>query len=317
MYGYIVVVQTIRELTELDFIALEHASTIFALDRIKEKEIEEVKLKIRQDFFDDLLTGKLSSSENLLDLCDLHGLNPAYTYYTIVIRMGGMGYEVSDNLVESKFELEYRAQKCVDMVYSLASKESGEITSFYRNNLVIILVGRQDNCEPITAGDASTFAQDIYKRLKQMLKNTDLHIGVGNQYKIQKIHKSFSEANESLRLMERFNGNKHVTHFQDFLVYHFLDTNIRAAEMEAYFNKCLGKLYAHDQHYGTDMMETLEYYFAYNRNVSHAAKEMYIHRNTFTYRIEKIKSILNADLNSSEELLQIQLALKVYRLLHK
>ncbi|WP_307197070.1 helix-turn-helix domain-containing protein [Neobacillus niacini] len=44
---------------------------------------------------------------------------------------------------------------------------------------------------------------------------------------------------------------------------------------------------------------------------------MFLHRNTLIYRIEKIKEILNSDLKNSEELLQIQIALKIFRLLNK
>lgn len=52
-------------------------------------------------------------------------------------------------------------------------------------------------------------------------------------------------------------------------------------------------------------------------NISETAKEMFIHRNTLIYRIEKIKEILKTDLKNYEELLQIQLALRIYRLLGK
>ena len=50
IYGYIVIWQTVRDLNEFDYIVLEQASTIVALERIKQKEIEGVRLKIKQEF---------------------------------------------------------------------------------------------------------------------------------------------------------------------------------------------------------------------------------------------------------------------------
>lgn len=318
LYGYIVVIQTIRELTEYDYIALEHASTILALERIKAKEIEEVKLKIRQDFYDDLLTGKIISEENVYTLCSLHGLNPSYMYYTIVIQIESIEYESCDNMVTRKYKLEHTAQKCVELIYSLASKGSGELTCFYRNNRIILLVGKHENRPSITASEATGFAHEIYDRLSKSIKKTVYRIGVGNQYKnIHLLHKSFSEANEALRLIERFNDQKIVSHYHDYFVYHFLDSNIKVQDMEDFFDKCLGEVYEYDQRNGTTLMVTLENFFAYNQNVSQGARAMYIHRNTFTYRLDKIKELLNTDFQNSEELLQIQLALKIYRLLGK
>ncbi|MNP59498.1 Purine catabolism regulatory protein [compost metagenome] len=64
-------------------------------------------------------------------------------------------------------------------------------------------------------------------------------------------------------------------------------------------------------------MLTLENYFINNLNVTETSKAMFLHRNTLIYRIEKIKEILNLDLKHSEELLRIQIALKIFSILNK
>ncbi|WP_264737661.1 helix-turn-helix domain-containing protein [Cytobacillus firmus] len=64
-------------------------------------------------------------------------------------------------------------------------------------------------------------------------------------------------------------------------------------------------------------MITLENFFINNLNLTETSKAMFIHRNTLIYRMEKIKEILNTDLKHSEELLRIQIALKIFRILKK
>ncbi|MGC5325196.1 PucR family transcriptional regulator [Brevibacillus sp. SYSU BS000544] len=318
VYGYIVVWQTIRELVEFDYIALEQAATIMALERIKAREIEEVKLKIRQDFFDDLLTGKITSMDTIQNLCDLHGLKSDYTYYCIVINIQPVEPQSYEDMVVRKYELDHTAKKCMDLVHDLAGKADGEITCFYRNNRIIVLVGKNENKPSIAVSEAKAFANELHEELTKKIKKTTFLIGIGRQYKmIASLHKSFSEAHEAMRLMHRFDDKREVSHFEDYSVYHFLDSNIKPSEMEDFFQKCLGSIYQHDLSYGTSFMNTLENYFIHNRNVSEAAKAMFIHRNTFIYRIDKIKEMLNSELKNSEELLQIQLALKLFRLLNK
>ncbi len=318
IYGYIIVWQTIRELTEFDFIILEQASTNIALERIKAKEIEEVKLKIRQDFFDDLLTGKITSSETIHTLSEMHGLHSNYMYYCIVINIESEEFQQYEDMVARRVSLENKARKCVELIYDFANKADGEVTCIHRNNRIIILIGQHENRPAVSVYEAKQYTNNLYSILNKQISNTTFLIGIGRQYEtIRSLHKSFSEANESIRLMQKFEDSGGVSHFEDHSIYHFLDSNIKDMELEEFFVKRLGKVYEQDQLHGTSYIITLENYFQNNLNISETAKAMFLHRNTLIYRIEKIKEILNSDLKNSEELLQIQLALKIFRLLNK
>lgn len=318
IYGYIIVWQTVKELSEFDYIILEQASTNMALERIKAREIEEVKLKIRQDFFDDLLTGKITSGDTLQSLSELHGLNTTYKYYCIVVNIESQDQNQYEDFIARKVHLENKTRKCVELVYEHSNLANGEITCFHRNNRIIILIGQSENRPSITINEAKKYANDIYLVLNKQIPKSTLLIGIGSQYEtINLLHKSFSEANESIRLMQKFEDKGGISHFEDHSVYHFLDSNIKDMELEAFFMKSLGTIYDHDRLHGTSYIVTLENFFSNNLNISETAKAMFLHRNTLIYRIDKIKEILNSDLKNSEELLQLQIALKIFRLLNK
>lgn len=318
IYGYIVIWQTVRDLTEFDFIVLEQASTIVALERIKQKEIEGVRLKIKQEFFDDLLTGKIKSSETLQTLCDLHGLNIHYKYYCIVISISHDNLSEHLDLISRKYESDNIAKKCVTLIYEHSSTINGEITCLYRNNQIIVLIGQQDTKQDMTINETKQYADTILQLLIQHNSQTSFLVGIGKEYKhIRFVHKSFAEAHEALRLMQRFEERGAVAHFADHSIYHFLDSNMNEVQLKDFFLESLGAVFEHDLLHGTSYLVTLENYFINHMNISETAKEMFVHRNTLIYRIEKIKEILKTDLKSYEELLQIQLALRIYRLLGK
>ncbi|MFD2444642.1 PucR family transcriptional regulator ligand-binding domain-containing protein [Bacillus sp. CGMCC 1.16607] len=318
IYGYIVVWQTVRELTEFDYIILEQAATVMALERIKAKEIEEVKLKIRQDFFDDLLSGKITSNDTLQTLCDLHGLNPTYMYYSMIVNIEPKKFDDHEDMIIGKYRMENIAKKCVELVYDFSYKAEGEITCFHRNNRIIILVGQSNDRTSITVNASKQFASVLHEEFTKKIQETTFMFGIGQQYqRINSLHKSFSEASEVIRLMQQVNERNEISHFEDYSVYHLLDSNIKVAALEDFFQKCLGKIFEHDKVHRTGYISTLENYFINNLNVSETAKAMFLHRNTLIYRIDKIKEILNTDLKHSEELLRIQIALKIYRILYK
>lgn len=58
-----------------------------------------------------------------------------------------------------------------------------------------------------------------------------------------------------------------------------------------------------------EMRETLETFFALNLNVSETARQLYIHRNTLLYRLDKLKQETGRDVRQFEAALVIRLAL--------
>ena len=62
-------------------------------------------------------------------------------------------------------------------------------------------------------------------------------------------------------------------------------------------------LQEHDDSSGSDYMRTLRCYLDNHCNVVQTARELFIHRSTLLYRLEKIKEILESDLSSPDEIL--------------
>jgi len=76
----------------------------------------------------------------------------------------------------------------------------------------------------------------------------------------------------------------------------------------------LASLVAYDNENNTELVGTLEAFFAQNTNVSRTAKALYVHRNTLTYRLQRIVEISGFDLDDAESRLAFQVALKVHHL---
>ena len=67
--------------------------------------------------------------------------------------------------------------------------------------------------------------------------------------------------------------------------------------------------------HNTDLMETLEVYFKNCQNSINTSRDLFIHRNTLLYRLERSSQLLDLDFNNSEQILTIQLALKALRIM--
>ena len=65
-----------------------------------------------------------------------------------------------------------------------------------------------------------------------------------------------------------------------------------------------------DDFQNTDYMHTLKLYLDNHLNAVKTAKDLYIHRSTFLYRLDKIKSILDTNLEDPEEILYLMLSFR-------
>ena len=66
-----------------------------------------------------------------------------------------------------------------------------------------------------------------------------------------------------------------------------------------------------DEEQNTEYVKTLSVYLDHHLNAVQSAKTLFIHRSTFLYRLEKIKDVLESDLEDPEELLYLMLSLRL------
>ena len=59
------------------------------------------------------------------------------------------------------------------------------------------------------------------------------------------------------------------------------------------------------------MVPTLRVYLQEGYNLNSAAKELFIHRHTMSYRLEQIAELLKVDIDSPEVLLNLQIAFNI------
>lgn len=98
-------------------------------------------------------------------------------------------------------------------------------------------------------------------------------------------------------------GHKIHPHFSYFTfenyILNFFISNLKEKLIpKAIYPTGLIKLIEHDSLKNTDYVLLLKVFLTNNMNIAQTVKDTYIHRNTFLYRIERIKEILGMDLNN-------------------
>lgn len=138
----------------------------------------------------------------------------------------------------------------------------------------------------------------------------------GRKTKPEQLKGAFEECKETQRLALDWGMGETILKFET-LDLAFIFESVPKERMRQYCDRWLGGLLGKDPEYMQEMMRTLETYLDNDGQLNETAKRMYIHRNTATYRIEKLGELLDVDFKRIDDLLRLKMAFLFRRLLSR
>ena len=86
-------------------------------------------------------------------------------------------------------------------------------------------------------------------------------------------------------------------------------------ELERFYAETIEPLSAYDEQYETELVATVEAYLDNDGNVAATAKQLFTHRHTIRYRLERVRELCGHDVSSTEGREKLGLGLKAMRVL--
>jgi len=294
--GYIIVWKT-KELKELDFIAIEHAITVVALYIQKLKAVNEIDQRFKDDFIRQLLQGELSSP-------------------FIQQKIEKIGWRMGENSTVIVIKVS-RGENHTDIWEKnrLILNTIKDIVQFQSDNDVLIGLFSDDTIICLVSNQPDQAIKNIENAKEQILaqhKAVTIEIGVGRTYPgFEKIPVSFKEGGIACQLSKLLKKN---CKYADLGPYCLMIQLMESQETEEYLKRYILPIVNYDQTNNTDLFKTLDTFIQLMCNYRETAKTLYVHHNTIRYRLKTIEKIIGLNLRQPEEIINIMLGLKIYRL---
>jgi DNA-binding PucR family transcriptional regulator len=87
------------------------------------------------------------------------------------------------------------------------------------------------------------------------------------------------------------------------------------AELERFYEETVAPLAAYDEQYETELVATIEAYLENDGSVTPTAEQLFTHRHTIRYRLERVRELSGHDITSTEGREKLSLGLKAMRVL--
>lgn len=187
-------------------------------------------------------------------------------------------------------------------------KEKDFIINMDANNIVLI----KELPEIVSSAELEVMAQKILNTINSetMLKAT---IGLGTvAANIDELNNAYREAQIALEVGKVFEEEKNVLNYDSLgigrLIYQL---PIKLCELflkEVFKKGSIGSL-------DDETILTINKFFENDLNVSETSRQLFVHRNTLVYRLEKIMKLTGLDLRKFDQAIVFKVAMMVYKYL--
>ena len=299
---YITITEENRELTELDYMAIENAIINLQYGFLSEFAQDEVKKKYQRDLIHNILNGLLSSKEMTEAAAQL-GMKESDTYRVV-------DFHTIKNNVQSKYTKEQLHE--VGVIES-ELKHLLPDALIYRNMDQIVMIQQVDSDQ--TELEYQKEMEEIEEVIQQSIlyrkKDTDFQIGIGKSVEgYQRLKESYHEASRAIKYIEIIrqvtgDKNKSVVHYSNLGFFQIFGEIDDVTELERYIPETLKKLYLYDDEHKGELITTLQMYLRNNQSIKKTAGAMFAHYRTISYRLEKIKQISEINFDDANEVLAV------------
>jgi len=288
--------------------ALEHGSTVLALELAKERAAAEVERRLRGDLVEEVLGGGLEreEAERIARQAERLGHRLPQRAWVVVL-------EADDDKTEAALAARGQQDR-LDAALSglIRSRMQGALT-LVRSASAVFLI--PDELAADLAAVEKLAAQVLAASAPVMKPGTG-SVGIGNLAAgVGELARSHLEARQSLRLTRRAGGRGRVASYRSLGAFRLLLEVQSPEALSRFVTELLGPLLQYAQSHGTPLLETLEALSAARWVRRAAARNLGIHINSMTYRVERIEALTGLQLDDPETRVAISIALRARAML--
>ena len=126
-----------------------------------------------------------------------------------------------------------------------------------------------------------------------------LHIGIGEpKLELSRLNESLKEARRAIDVGRMYHRDEHVFVYRGLLIERFL-ADVPRELGQKYNNILFSRKNA--RLFNDEMIHTIEKFFENSLNLSETARQLYIHRNTLVYRLDKVQRVIGLDLRAFDD----------------
>lgn len=287
-------------LDPVDQRTLERAAMVTSLLLLARRSAAEAEQRVRGELLDDLLDARDRDPRLLRERAARLDADLDATHVVLAARLDATSAD-ADQEAAARRRLWSAASHLAATRHGLAAAREG--------GTVLLL--------PLTAGDtATTLARSTARHLGTAVHEA-VTVGASAPVEALAAHPdavaaAYEEGRRCLDALRLLGRSGDGAAAEDFGFVGLLLAGDR--DIAGFVDRTIGQVVAYDERRGTDLLRTVDAYFASGMSPARTKDELHVHVNTVAQRLERVGRLLGGDWQSPARALEIQLALRLHRL---
>ncbi|MBS6646300.1 MAG: PucR family transcriptional regulator [Clostridiaceae bacterium] len=284
-----------------DFMVIENVVSFLQMELLKQYSISQNRFHRNNNLVSDLLNGRNFDSAHSEDLLNALHIDLHPSYQVIMIRLTSKDPKfISDpdwaNSIFYGLKTQYK-NRWMNVAY------------LEKQNRITFLYNFSRKAGPILPGTAQEIVETV--RSSPGIPDFNYQISLSSTSDRNGIPKINQEAVDIQKILHLFYRQDSALSYDDLGIYKLFMSTGNLEHPERFIPPSL--LQFRKDH--PELMETLSCFLETNQSFSETAASMYLHPKTIRYRINKIIQILGFNFSDPEQILQAQIASRLFKLM--
>lgn len=253
---------------------------------------------------------------NAMGTQEMHAEN-CYDVYRRTLRGDLTGAELE--ALSNEHQIPQEMERCV-MVFHMVQTENErafdllkDITPMQERDVLVDMDRHtvallKDMADVESVDDLVMYAQALQETLMGETAH-QMTVGIGrSRSTLDEIQESFAEARRAIEVGRIFQPDSSIYVFSRLILERFLmelPQDISAYYHSLLFNRRTARLF------NEEMLYTIDMFFKKDLNLSDTARQLYIHRNTLVYRLDKVQRQTGLDLRSFDDAVTFKILMEL------
>jgi sugar diacid utilization regulator len=291
---------------DVSLLVTEHGATICGVVMSRERVVAAAAGRVRDGLVDGLLLGQARDPEELQGWARHLGYDGSHAHRVISIALdedspdGGQARRVCDSLAH------FVARRAPDAIVSV------------RENEMVVVARERETLAGVRRPGPVPLAAACLAHVERLFPRAALTIGVGGTCRdASEVAGAYAQARRTVGTLRRLGRRGQVAAFEDLGIHRLLLQVPDLEELRSFAREVLGALNDHEARHRSGLARTLAVYLRENGSLQRAARELHVHPNTVTYRLNRVEGITGLDLDRYQDRLMAQVALEILEALEE
>jgi DNA-binding PucR family transcriptional regulator len=294
-------------------LTLDYALNVYAMEFMKHKLVLDAKEQVQESFVNQLFYKTIDDQDKIIQYATLINWNLLEPH---TIGLFSLEPEQVDEADPNVVVFEgYKARLWEEIKTILKIYDSNMIFTRKGDEFILIVKTMKEKHQ-----SKSTYWANLYQRIKDLVKKesprTKIHLGIdGPTDQLKDYYYCYLKAAKAKNVVSyRYKQEGGYSFYDQLGSYTILNNTSDRLSAELFVGKNLAPLIKYSEKNNVDLLNTLYVFLSNNGNFRDASKQLYIHRSTLEYRMERVSDLLDIDINDADMRFELMMAYKLYSL---